>query len=109
MGSPYGDAHRPNSAARTAPLSAGDHSHFLIYDENFVRRHGDEQPQTHASCVAEPRWEHERFRLGPPINWPVVGMEEGFDFTEADDRYAEINPYDQPGAKTGRTVHSMVG
>ena len=74
-----------------------DRGHFLTYDENFVRRHGDEQPQTHASCVAEPRWEHDRFRVGPPINWPQSSAwEEGFDLTEADGRYAQINPYDQP-------------
>jgi hypothetical protein len=71
-----------------------DLGHFLIYTERFVRRHSDEQPQVHASCVAEPRWEHERFRLGGPINWPKSSTwEEGFDLTPADDRYAEINPY----------------
>ncbi len=74
-----------------------DRGHFLIYDERFVRRHGDDQPQTHASCVAEPYWEHERFRVGPPVNWPEPAeWEEGFDFTEADERYSEINPYGEP-------------
>jgi hypothetical protein len=73
-----------------------DGGHFLIYDENFVRRHGDEQPQTHASCVAEPLWENDRFRVGPPINWPQSSAWEGFDLTEADDHYAKISPYDQP-------------
>jgi hypothetical protein len=27
-----------------------DMGHFLIYDEKFVRRNGDEQPQVHAFC-----------------------------------------------------------
>ncbi len=74
-----------------------DRGQFLIYDEEFVRRHGDEQPQTHASGVAEPHWEHDRFRVGSPINWPAPSAwEEGFDLTEADDRYAERHPYSEP-------------
>lgn len=44
--------------------------HFLVYDERFRRRHEDEQPQVHASCVAEPRWQHPVFRVGTPVNWP---------------------------------------
>jgi hypothetical protein len=71
-----------------------DLGHFLIYDELFRRRHEDEQPQLHASCVAEPRWEHEVFRVGAPVNWPKSwDWEHGFDLTPADDRYGEINPY----------------
>lgn len=74
-----------------------DRGHFLVYDERFVRRHGDEQPQTHASCVAEPYWEHKRLRVGPPVNWSeALEWEEGFDLTEADDRYGETNPYGEP-------------
>ena len=71
-----------------------DCGHFLIYDESFVSRPCDAQPQTHAFCVAEPRWESERFRVGPPVNWPgTMEWEEGFDLTETDELYAEINPY----------------
>src|SRR6266478_834487 len=74
-----------------------DIGHLLVYDEAFVRRHDDDQPQVHASCVAEPRWEYDHLRAGPPINWPRSSVsEEGFDLTEADDAYAEINPYDKP-------------
>lgn len=71
-----------------------DGGDFLIYDENFVVRRDDEQPQTHAFCVAEAGWEHDRFRVGSPLNWPgSLAWEEGFDLTEADDRYAGVNPY----------------
>ncbi|WP_424893417.1 hypothetical protein [Streptomyces sp. XH2] len=71
-----------------------DLGHFLTYDEKFVRRSSDVQPQLHAFCVAEPRWEHEMFRVGGPVNWLKTSeWEEGFDLTEADDRYAEIEPY----------------
>ncbi|MGP4030196.1 hypothetical protein [Actinomadura sp. 3N407] len=71
-----------------------DMGNFLIYDDRFVRETGDEPAPTHAFCVAEPRWEHPQFRVGGPVNWPKTGeWEEGFDMTEADDRYAEINPY----------------
>lgn len=74
-----------------------DRGHFLVFDECFVRRYGDEQPQTHASCVAEPRWRHERFGVGAPVNWlESLSWEEGFDVTEADDRYGEIDPYGPP-------------
>lgn len=74
-----------------------DCGHFLIYDEKFIRRLSDEQSETHAFCVAEPHWEHDRFRVGPPDNWPeTLAWDEGFDLTEADDRYAEINPYGEP-------------
>lgn len=75
-----------------------DHrGHFLIYDESFVRRPGDSQPQIHASAVAEPYWEHSRFAVGPPLNWPdSSAWEEGFDLTEADDPYSEIDPYGEP-------------
>ncbi|MET7304649.1 hypothetical protein [Embleya sp. NPDC005575] len=73
-----------------------DRGHFLIYDERFVRRHSDEQPQTHAFCEAEPRWDHS-IRVGPPANWPAPDeWEEGFDLTEADDAYAEVAPYAEP-------------
>ena len=72
-----------------------DRGHFLIYDERFVRRHGDDQPQTHASCVAEPYWEHERFRVGPPVNWPEpLSWEEGFDLPEACLLYTSPSPRD---------------
>lgn len=74
-----------------------DRLHFLIYDEAFVRRFSDDQPQVHAFCVAEPRWDHPRFRVGSPVNWPKsIEGEKGFDLTEADDAYAEIHPYDDP-------------
>jgi hypothetical protein len=73
-----------------------DRGHFCVYDEKFVRRHSDWQPEVHALCVTEPRWES-RFRAGPPLNWPPSrGWEEGFDLTEADDAYAEVNPYADP-------------
>jgi hypothetical protein len=73
-----------------------DMGHFCVYDEKFVRRHSDWQPEIHALCVTEPRWES-RFRAGPPPNWPPSrGWEEGFDLTEADDAYAEVNPYADP-------------
>jgi len=78
-------------------MDRDDRGHFLVYDERFVRRHGDAQPQTRASWVAEPQWEHERFRAGPPVNWPEpLAWEEGFDLTEADDRYGDANPYGEP-------------
>ncbi len=74
-----------------------DRGHFLIYDQFFVRRPGDQLPQIHASAVAEPRWEHPRFAVGPPVNWPdPLAWEEGFDFTEADDRYGAMSPYEEP-------------
>ncbi|MGB6162553.1 MAG: hypothetical protein WCF33_01155 [Pseudonocardiaceae bacterium] len=73
-----------------------DMGHFCVYDEKFVRRHSDWQPEVHALCVTEPRWES-RFRAGPPLNWPPSrGWEEGFDLTEADDAYTETNPYADP-------------
>ncbi len=78
-------------------LDRDDRGHFLIYDEGFVRRHGAGQPQTHASAVAEPRWEYPRFPYGAPLNWPdSLSWEECFDSTEADDGYAEIHPYGDP-------------
>lgn len=74
-----------------------DIGHFMIFDEQFIRRHGDAQPQVHAFCVAEPRWEHPRFAFGSPINWPdYLEWEQEFEMDEADERYAEINPYDTP-------------
>lgn len=75
-----------------------DHrGHFLIYDEKFVRRHSDNQPYVHALCVAEPRWQYENLRFGPPANWPDrLEWEDGFDLTEADDAYTESHPYDPP-------------
>ena len=74
-----------------------DRGHFMIYDEALVRRHSDRQPYLHASIVAEPRWEHPRFPYGAPVNWPDwFDWEQCFDLTEADDRYAEIHPYDEP-------------
>lgn len=74
-----------------------DLGHFCVYDEKFIRRHDDDQPQTHAYCVAEPRWEYDHLRAGPPVNWPKISeWEEGFDLTEADDEYAEVHPYAEP-------------
>jgi hypothetical protein len=71
-----------------------DMGHFLTYDEKFIRRDSGAQPQLHAFCVGEPRWESQ-FRVGGPVNWPKTDeWEEGFDLNEADDRYTEINPYD---------------
>ncbi|MFC4054097.1 hypothetical protein ACFOY4_30770 [Actinomadura syzygii] len=55
-----------------------------------------DQPESHAWNVAEPRW-GSRFRSGGPGNWPDTGQwEEGFDMTEADEVYAEVNPYADP-------------
>jgi len=78
-----------------------DMGNFCVYDEKFIRRHMDyspaDQPELHAWNVAEPRWNDSRFRVGGPDNWPETSRwEEGFDLTEADDAYAEINPYDEP-------------
>ncbi len=73
-----------------------DRGHFCVYDEKFLR-HDDDQPQTHAYCVAEPRWEYDHLRAGPPVNWPKPSeWEEGFDLTEADDEYAGVHPYADP-------------
>ncbi|MCP3994016.1 MAG: hypothetical protein GY926_16855 [bacterium] len=73
-----------------------DLGHFLVYDESFLRRHRDMQPQTHAAAVAEPYWEYPRFPVGSPVNWPdSLTWEEGF-LTEADDGYGEIHPYGEP-------------
>lgn len=70
-----------------------DRGHFLVYDEDFVRRNDDVQPYIHAQQVSRPEWPG-RLRGGPPQNWPdPLAWEEGFDLTEADDRYAERNPY----------------
>ncbi|MDT3728863.1 hypothetical protein ROS62_29935 [Streptomyces sp. DSM 41972] len=66
--------------------------HFLIYDEQFVRRDGDEKPQVHAFCAAEPRWPDPRFRVCGPANW-TERWEEGFGRLDEDDRYEEISPY----------------
>jgi hypothetical protein len=74
-----------------------DMGHFLVYDEQFIRRHDDEQPQTHAFSVAHPEWLYDHLRAGPPRNWPPSAeWEEGFDLTEADDVYAEVHPYAEP-------------
>jgi hypothetical protein len=77
-----------------------DMGNFCVYDEQFIRRRTDydpvDQPELHAWNVAEPRW-NSRFRVGGPDNWPdTVQWEEGFDLTEADDAYAEVNPYADP-------------
>ncbi len=54
-------------------------------------------PRPHPSWVAEPQGEYERYRASPPVNWPEPpAREEGFDPTEADDRYAYANPYGEP-------------
>ncbi|MGH3673064.1 MAG: hypothetical protein ACRDSH_20960 [Pseudonocardiaceae bacterium] len=63
--------------------------HFCVYDEKFVRRHSDWQPEVHALCVTEPR--------GSPASGQGLhatgrrsrGWEEAFDLTEADDAYAD--------------------
>jgi hypothetical protein len=69
-----------------------DVGHFCVYDERFVRRPDDAQPQVHAFCVARPQWEH-HLRVGPPANWSKTPQwEEGFDIA-ADDTYAQIHPY----------------
>ena len=74
-----------------------DLGHFCVYDEKFIRRHDDDQPQTHAHSVAGPHWEYDHLRAGPPVNWPKTSeWEEGFDLTEADDEYAEVHPYAEP-------------
>lgn len=77
-----------------------DMGNFLVYDEAFVRCSMDYdpvyQPELHAWNVTQPRWDS-RFRVGGPANWPdTTQWEEGFDLTEADDAYADINPYDLP-------------
>ncbi|MEV1175666.1 hypothetical protein [Nonomuraea sp. NPDC049784] len=77
-----------------------DMGNFCVYDETFVRRRMDyypvDQPELHAWNVAQPRWSS-RFRVGGPDNWPELSRwEEGFDLTEADDVYAEVNPYADP-------------
>jgi hypothetical protein len=69
-----------------------DMGHFLIYDEEFVRRRGDEQPQVHAFCVGEPRWADSRVPVGGPTNWPER-WEENFGRDQSDDRNEEISPY----------------
>lgn len=74
-----------------------DLGHFCVYDEKFIRRHDDDQPQTHAYCVAGPQWEYDHLRAGPPVNWPKsTEWQEGFDLTEADDEYTEVHPYADP-------------
>lgn len=73
-----------------------DLGHFCFYDEEFTRQPSDEQPQNHALWVAQPRWDE--YRIEPPVNWPKMSAwEEGFDLTEADDKYEEIRPYGWPG------------
>ncbi|MFG6200553.1 hypothetical protein [Nonomuraea sp. JJY05] len=55
-----------------------------------------DQPELHAWNVAEARW-RDRYRIGGPGNWPESSRwEEGSDLTEADDAYAEVNPYAEP-------------
>lgn len=75
---------------------ADDRGHFLVYDEDFVRRPADAQPQAHALVVANPA--DGRMLPGPPLDLPaMLEWEEGFAFTDADDRYADIDPYGPPG------------
>lgn len=70
-----------------------DLGHFMIFDEEFARRHSDNQPHVHALCVSEPRWEYPRFPFGSLANWPDYRTwEQEFDLDEADDRYPEMNP-----------------
>ena len=74
-----------------------DLGHFCVYDEKFIPRHDNDQPQTHAYCVAGPRWEYDHLRAGPPVNWPKISeWEEGFNLTEADDEYAKVHPVPSP-------------
>ena len=81
-----------------------DSGHFLVYDEGFVRRHDDTPPHIHAQQVARPEWPG-RLRGGPPQNWPdTLAWEEGFDLTDADDRYGERNPYGRR-YETGEVPH----
>jgi hypothetical protein len=74
-----------------------DMGHFLVYDEQFIRRYDDEQPQMPAFSVARPEWLYDHLRSGAPRDWPPTAeWEEGFDLTEADDVYAEVHPYAEP-------------
>lgn len=74
-----------------------DLGHSLVYDSEVARRRDDVQPRLHAFSEAQPRWEHEHLIGGSPANWPrPLEWEEGFDLTEADDRYANINFYERP-------------
>lgn len=74
-----------------------DSGHFMVFDDQFVRHSNDHQPYLHAWSVAQPRSQQAMFSIGPPTYWPdSFEWEEGFDFTEADERYAEINPYESP-------------
>ena len=50
-----------------------DLGHFCVYDEKFIRRHDDDQPQTHAYCVAGPHWEYDHLRAGPPATVDPMG------------------------------------
>ncbi|MEV6986256.1 hypothetical protein AB0M95_34050 [Sphaerisporangium sp. NPDC051017] len=34
-----------------------DRGQFLVYDDQFIRRHDDDQLWLHASSEAEPRWQ----------------------------------------------------
>lgn len=83
-----------------------DLGHFCIYDENFVRRHADGQPETHALWVANPP--DGRILPGPPQHWPPMReWEDGFDITPdtddlcEEDRYTDIHPYHEP-RRSGR-------
>ena len=70
---------------------------FMVFDDQFVRHSMENQPYLHAWSVAQPRSQEAMFFRGPPTYWPdSLDWEEGFDFTEADERYADINPYGQP-------------
>ena len=67
-----------------------------MYDEAFVRRPADDQPETHALWVANPP--DGRLLPGPPLHWPPMALwEEGFDVTDDDARYHEIHPYGPAG------------
>jgi len=49
----------------------------------------------HAFCVAEPRWQDPRFRVGGPANWPER-WEENFGRLDEDDPYAAVSPCSSP-------------
>ncbi|WP_017596446.1 hypothetical protein [Nocardiopsis potens] len=82
-----------------------DRGDFCVYDADFIRRDSDSPASIHAQQAARPEWEYDHLRAGPPKNWPEpVEWEEGFDLTEADDRYADFCVYGRSYAE-GKTPH----
>lgn len=74
-----------------------DGGHFLIYNERFVRRSGDGEPQTHASCVTEPPGEYglpPRRVAGQRVADLVLGGR--VRFHRGDEAYGEIHRYGEP-------------